>query len=57
MVTDHINQNPLDNRKANLRIVTNSKNLFNRGKNTNNTSGFKGVSWDKTRNNGLPKLR
>ena len=40
---DHINGNGLDNRRENLRICTNSQNGQNRGKNKNNTSGFKGV--------------
>lgn len=49
-MVDHINGNGLDNRKENLRVVTNSQNLMNRGKNKNNTSGYKGVLWDKVRN-------
>lgn len=40
---DHINGNGLDNRKENLRFVNKFQNQQNRGKNTNNTSGFKGV--------------
>jgi hypothetical protein len=44
---DHINGNPNDNRIANLRIATRSQNMANRGKNKNNTSGFKGVIRDK----------
>lgn len=47
---DHINQDSLDNRRENLRICTNSENLRNRGKQSNNTSGFKGVSWNKNAN-------
>lgn len=47
---DHENQNRADNRFANLRLATNSENLFNRGRNRNNKSGFKGVSfWKKGR--------
>lgn len=42
---DHINMNHLDNRRDNLRKCTRSENMRNRGKNTNNTSGYKGVSW------------
>lgn len=41
---DHINGNPLDNRRANLRSATRSQNNQNK-KYKNNTSGFKGVSW------------
>jgi hypothetical protein len=43
-VVDHINHNPLDNREENLRICTSTQNSMNRGKQTNNTSGYKGVS-------------
>jgi hypothetical protein len=44
---DHINQNKLDNRRANLRFATRRQNSRNRGPNANNTSGFKGVTWHK----------
>lgn len=46
---DHINGNRLDNRRGNLRICTDAQNQRNRGKNKNNTSGFKGVTWSKNR--------
>ena len=46
MQIDHRNGNRLDNRRANLRLASHSENLHNRGRSTNNTSGFKGVSWD-----------
>ena len=48
-VIDHINHNTLDNRKANLRYSNMAKNAMNRrGKNTNNTSGYRNVSWSKS---------
>lgn len=47
---DHINGNPLDNRRQNLRFCTRSQNLYNKKRQKNNTSGFKGVCWDKNRN-------
>lgn len=45
MHVDHINHNTIDNRKHNLRIVTNSQNQMNKKKQTNNTSGVTGVGW------------
>lgn len=46
-IVDHINGIRHDNRRANLRICTNAENQRNRGKNKNNTSGYKGVSLHK----------
>ncbi len=43
---DHINHNTLDNRKSNLRKSTHQENMFNQIIRSNNTSGFKGVSYD-----------
>lgn len=47
---DHINHVTTDNRKCNLRIVTGSQNCFNKDKTIINTSGYRGVSFDKSRN-------
>ena len=44
---DHENERKHDNRLANLRPATQSQNLQNTGRRKSNTSGFKGVSWQK----------
>lgn len=45
-MVDHINHDRLDNRKANLRIVTNAQNQQNRrGAMRNSRSGIRGVCW------------
>ena len=46
--TDHKNTNTLDNRRENLRACSVSQNGANRGKQINNKSGYKGVSWSKS---------
>lgn len=45
MIVDHINRNPLDNRRKNLRICTRQQNAFNRKVKNGSYSGYKGVSW------------
>ncbi len=45
---DHINRNGLDNRRGNLRVATPAQNVYNRGLQDNNTSGFMGVVWNQS---------
>ncbi len=47
---DHINGDPSDNRIANLRECNQAENCQNRALSSNNTTGFMGVSWDKSKN-------
>lgn len=42
---DHANTDKGDNRYANLRLATGSQNKANTGRQKNNVSGFKGVTW------------
>lgn len=46
---DHIHGNGLDNRRSELRLATREQNAHNMTKYRNNTSGYKGVCWDKRR--------
>lgn len=54
---DHINGVQTDNRIANLRIATYAQNVANSVINRNNTSGFKGVSYQKTSGKWLARIK
>jgi HNH endonuclease len=47
MEVDHINGDGLCNLRENLRVCTKAENMRNRGKQINNTSGYKGVYFNK----------
>lgn len=55
-VVDHINHITFDNRKSNLRICEHYQNRINSLPYKNNTSGRKGVYWDKSRNKWLVSI-
>jgi hypothetical protein len=44
---DHIDNDPLNNCDFNLRYATTQENAFNSSMQSNNTSGVKGISWNK----------
>jgi hypothetical protein len=55
---DHINHDGLDDQKLNLRTCDNSQNLRNRGSlDSNNTSGYRGVSFYKPNGKWVGKIR
>ena len=54
---DHIDRDRSNNRIKNLRCVSRSINTFNSGKRKDNTSGARGVCWDKSRDRWLARLR
>jgi hypothetical protein len=57
LVVDHIDGNPLNNQKSNLRVCCEISNARNRKNlNKNNKSGVRGVGWNKFRNKWVAQL-
>jgi helix-turn-helix protein len=54
---DHINGDTFDNRKKNLRLVTQHENQANSRKHQIKTSVYKGVYWDKSRLKWAAKIK
>lgn len=57
LVVDHINRDTLDNRRSNLRIVTQQQNCYNISKKANTSSVYKGVTWETSRNRWRVKIK
>jgi len=57
MVIDHLDGNPLNNKKNNLRICTHAENMRNSKIRINNKSGYKGVSYQENSNNYRASIR
>lgn len=56
LYVDHRDSNGLNNCKDNLRLATNSQNQANRGRPSNNASGYKGVHWCKRQNRWVARI-
>ncbi|WP_424138634.1 HNH endonuclease [Roseomonas chloroacetimidivorans] len=54
---DHINGEPSDNRWANLRLASHAENMRNSRMQRNNTSGFKGVRYDRARQRWIAEIK
>lgn len=54
--TDHVNGDRTDNRLENLRLATRAQNMVNSRAARSNTSGFKGVSWCKSRKKWVARI-
>lgn len=53
---DHIDRNQSNNKISNLREVSRNQNCWNMGMNRRNSSGVKGLSWDKFNNKWLAQV-
>lgn len=54
---DHLDRNPSNNSWGNLRAVSQSENLRNRGPNKGNTSGRVGVYWSKPHGKWVARIK
>lgn len=56
-IIDHVNRDRLDNRRSNLRICNQRENTMNCTKRKRNTTGYKGVYFDKRRDKYYARLQ
>ena len=54
---DHINRNTLDNRRENLRICTPTQNCANSVRSKRNSTGYKGVTFNKQQGRYVARVR
>jgi hypothetical protein len=57
LVIDHINRDKIDNHLENLRWATHTENNQNTGRRSNNTTGFKNITNDNTRDRWRIQIR
>jgi hypothetical protein len=57
LVVHHVNHDGLDNRRANLRVVTYKQNAVNNQPGVKGTSKYKGVHWNKQKKRWVAGLR
>jgi hypothetical protein len=56
-IVDHRDRNGLNNQRSNLRITDKQLNGHNGNIRKNNSSGYRGVNWDKKTNKWLARIR
>jgi hypothetical protein len=54
---DHVDGDGLNNRRSNLRLVTHGENMQNKKRYANNTSGFKGVSFNRASGKWIARIQ
>ena len=56
-LVDHADGNGLNNTRSNLRLATQAQNAWNRSMRSDNSSGFKGVHWNKGRSRWVASIQ